>query len=933
MMLSSSLHPRNHDVDLTMDFGERLAQLVGAPPRLQPAPSSHVYHHGQIEGLPHAWKKQVEARSRAMAQLESLPHDGNVRSVPVSAVDRPSAQTPPTPDSTSSALSLAEIHDLAWHCRNLIARITRSPSERRTVSSERSVADASQREVRLPRAITRVGLGTAMRGVYATMATPIQLFKGYTQTTSDGLDQSSELIEADPLDTIKRAGISEEIFSRNEKIAADGTLALLAIMEIKSGIQEMAHAAKHHKELKRSIQQLEQEVACLERLAGVAGSTRDRNHPTQAASVRLFTDAQSMMTCLRAVMEVKRQVMAFTRQQNRADAALGACSIASGSTVLAKASVGIAAKAALCAADSPAAAALDHVAGLATLGLEPLVGATALASGAYKVHRSRQQLNAFRAAKAATDTRLKDAHIDALIDQLRQNGHHLSPEDAELLHRYARFQSLKLEQRDQFFTSYARWNNSFLAGSAVYAASTLAKAGVAGAIAAGTAGAAVAHPAVAGGLLAVTISGLLMMSASSQRALFDYRKQRRYQTYYTDDDPELNRTFLESMDVLNWGSSTATPLDGLLLQSAFYKQIYQREDQRQTFLSQVADQLGKRYDDKYVYTGDSDARGAKPSTQQFIANTARRAAQDSLGRLKAASSFLAHSAKLNSPHSATRAAKQAWNDSRQYLTRSSLKTWLAQPTREAQTAQIELLEDMLDTQAAYLRRKLEAKIQTYQHVVNKLSGTPAPTSDGHAIEDVRLSTVDADDNTSREHKFKAIFAPLDATVTHVEDIRVENHPADMPRSLALKEILVGLDKDLEYDQRLYRDALAVRAQCRKLKRQLPLTNAHERQLAVAIDQFISVQKGKLVDPHAPRADLASSHDKLATYLMKSAPKRYRDLRGKLVETLMQATRQIDLCRAWHDGEVAGTREPNAPDAAPRQPRRAFPNLRLRHTVF
>ncbi|MCF7696166.1 hypothetical protein KPG66_08680 [Mycetohabitans sp. B2] len=794
------------------------------------------------------------------------------------------------------------------------------------------MAGASQRDVRLPRAITRMGLGTAMRGVYAAMATPIQVFKGCTQTTSDGLDQSSELIEADPLDTLKRAGISEEIFSRNEKIGADGTLALLAVMEIKSGIQEMAHAARHHKELKHSIKQLEQEVACLERLAGVAGSTRDHNRPAQAASVRLFTDAQSMMTCLRAVMEVKRQVMTFTRQQNRAGAALGACSIASGSTVLAKASVGIAAKAALCASDSPAAAALDHVAGLATLGLEPLVGATALASGAYKVHRSRQQLSAFRAAKAATDTRLKDAHIDALIGQLRQNGHPLDSEDVEWLHRYARFQSLKSEQRDQFFTSYARWNNSFLAGSALYAASTLTKAGVAGAIAAGTAGAAMAHPAVAGGLLAVTISGLLIMSASSQRALFDYRKQRRYQTYYTGDDPELNRTFLESMDVLNWGSSTATPLDGLLLQSAFYKQIYQREDRRQTFLSQVADQLGKRYDDKYVYTGDSDARGTKPSTQQVIASTARRAAQDSLGRLKATSSFLAHSAKLNSPHSATRAAQQAWNGSREYLTRSSLKTWLAQPTREAQAAQIELLEDMLDTQATYLRRKLKVKIQTYQHVVNKLSGTPAPFADGHAIEDVRLSTVDATDNTSHEHKFKAIFAPLDATITHVEDVRIENHPADMPRNLALKEILVGLDKDLEYDQRLYRDALAVRAQCRKLKRQLPLTNAHERQLAIAIDQFISVQQGKLVDPHARHADLATSHDKLANYLMKSAPKRYRDLRGKLIETLMQATRQIDLCRAWHDGEAAKTRDPDASDAALRQPRHAFSDLRQHHAV-
>ncbi|MGN9493364.1 hypothetical protein ACTMP8_24740, partial [Escherichia coli] len=43
-------------------------------------------------------------------------------------------------------------------------------------------------------------------------------------------------------------------------------------------------------------------------------------------------------------------------------------------------------------------------------------------------------------------------------------------------------------------------------------------------------------------------------------------------------------------------------------------------------------------------------------------------------------------------------------------------------------------------------------------------------------------------------------------------------------------------------------------------------------------------------PHAPAPDLAASQSRFATYLMKDSPNRYRDLRGKLIETELQATR-------------------------------------------
>ncbi|KAG0192129.1 hypothetical protein DFQ28_010010 [Apophysomyces sp. BC1034] len=905
MALDLSGHIPNRERDLTVDFGESLSHAIGGPPQLRmTAPSSNAHRCGIFQTLHHSWENRLDARLRATEQLSQLNHHENFDTVPISCVDRKSAQTAPASRAASPS-SLINIQNHIQDCRSQIAKLRESLLRSKSNSAGRSNERARHSYNHRARAATALGLGTAMRGLYSAMAAPIQVLKGCTQTTADGLDQASELIEADPLDSIKKTGISEEVFSRNEIIGDNSALLLLAIAELKSGIQEVKHATHKHKELNRSIMQIEQEIASLDLLGIPPSSIGHRACATEAHSAGMYSQAQSMMTCLRSIKEVNREILTFLQKQNRADAAMGACSIASGSAVLTKASVGLSAKAAISATDGNAvAAALDHIAGFVTLGLEPVVGLSAVASGAYKVHKSRQKRDAYRAAKDATDKRIEvmgNEYINELLEQHKRQGNRVDADDAAWFTRFADFYSLKSKQRDQFFTSYARWNNSFLAGSSIYTASVLTKVGVAGAVAAGTAGAAAAHPAVAGGILAATIAGLVMMSASSQHSLIDYRKQRRYQSYYTDDDPELNRTFLESMDVLNWDNRNrdTPPLDGALLQTAFYKQIYQREEQRQKFLLNVADQIDKRYEE-YVYTGDATDRGAKPTAQQHIQRVAKRAAEDSLGRLKAASSFLIQTAKLKP--SGTQAAKQAWNDSRGYLTRTSLKTWLAKKSPEAQTTQIELFEGMLDTQTAYLHRKLEAKIKVYRNVACKLTGTSASSPDTDPIENVRISTVGSLTDATQEHAFKEIFHGLDADIRHIEDVRVENHPVDVSRGLTLKEMLVDLDKDLEHDQRLYRDALAVQAQFKNLKQHLeqhksPLTHEDSQLLAVAIDQFISVQKGELVDPHARRTNLAASHDKLATYLMKGAPRRYRDLRGKLHETLMQATRQFDLCRA------------------------------------
>lgn len=922
MALHLPAHIPNREKDLTVDFEKSLPHDFGGPPQLRmTARSSNAQPVGLLKALYHSWENRLDARCHATKKLNELHRSGSFSAVPVSSIDRKTKPAASSLTETPESSELADIQNHILNCRHLIANVSKPLASLKPGLAGRSNKTSTHGGNPQARPTTGVGAGAVMHNVRSMMTYPILATKECTHTAADSLDQASELIEADPLDCIEKTGVSKEVFSQNSTFGADGTLIELAILEIKSGIQEIKHAARHHKKLKRAITQLEHDIASLDALRVPQTSSSQRTPMSQTDHDNLSAQVNSMVTCLRSIKQLNKQVYSFLHKQNRLDSAIGACSVTSGSAVLAKASASIISKAAASAADgNTVAAAASHITEFITTGLEPTIGIGAVATGAYKVHQSRQKLKSFRAAREATVKRIKNEHVDKLIAQLREQGHDIDEDKVGQLHHYLKFQDLKLNQRDQFFTSYARWNNSFLAGGSIYAASMLAKAGVAGAVAAGTAGAAAAHPGVAGGILAGTLVGLAMMSASSQRSFIDYHKHRRYQSYYTDDDPELNRTFLESMDVLNWNSSDSSPLDGLLLQSAFYEQIYQREDQRQTFLSEVAEQLGKRYDEKYVYTADLPDRGAKPTTQQFIARTARRAAEDSAGRLKAASSFLLETVKLQPLKTGTQAAKRAWNDSRDYLTRTSLKKWLAEPSQQTQTRQIELLEHMLDTQIHYLHEKLDAKTRTYRNVARKLTGVSRPISNAERIEDARISTTGQFADASVESAFKKIFNGLDAQVQHIEDVSIENHPADVPRGLALKEMLVGLDKDLERDQRLYRDAVAVLAQFKELKqRRLPLTKEDSRLLAHAIDQFISVQQGELVDPHARRPDLTASHDRLATYLMKGAPRRYRDLRGKLTETLMQATRQIDSHTATlNTPQDAGSKAPSQRSAAVNQ---------------
>ncbi|NRO99537.1 hypothetical protein GWC77_27090 [Paraburkholderia sp. NMBU_R16] len=686
-----------------------------------------------------------------------------------------------------------------------------------------------------------VDLDEAIHGVYAAVAYLVQALKGGGGGIAKEFADNARLLASNPLGWVKDAGTPHGMADFGIAVGVAGALLPLALMAIKAGLEEMHGAAHTRKELKAELAQIERDIQGID---GIVGSSRGAT--AAAADGALPPNVERLLSTIRSIREEREQTLGFLREQNKADGGVGFFSTSAGLSILTKASTDIATKSAFIATGGhPVALAATGAAGIAgTFALGPVAAASALGLGGYMVHKSRKKRDAFRLEKNATEQRISD-----LLG---------SGDQSSEISEYHQFLSQKLEQHDDFFASYASWNKGFLAGSTLYTGSVAAKVAVVGAVAAG--GVALAHPPVLAALLALGTVGGVVMGASSQQFLTGHGRQHRYQGYFKNDDPELNRDFLASVDLLATSHTDADPLIGLKLRSAFFGQISSREDQRQTFLQRVADDAGKRYEDKYAYTADPahvvERRGPKPTKGQFVCDVMKRAGADVRGRLRAASSFVEQSARLQRPASAKRAAKKTWNESRAYLTRTSLKSWLADPANTS--AQIDTMTSMLDSQLEYLEAKLDAKTAAFRSIAAR-----------------RGVSSDASQNQDRSET----------------RITAEPNVLDVPGGIELKKILVSLDMDLEFDQLRYSQALAVRAALTSVAHQVRAgVPVDESGLAVATDRFVTMQKGEAYDPHAAIPDLAGSQSTLATYLMKDAPKRYRDLRGKLIETELQATR-------------------------------------------
>lgn len=685
-----------------------------------------------------------------------------------------------------------------------------------------------------------IDLDEAVHGIYASIAYLVQALKGGGSITNEFAD-NARLLANSPIGWAKDTGTPHGSVDSGIAIGVAAALLPLAFLAIKAGIEEMRGAAHARKEITVKLAQIERDVRGIDRL--LTASTQEHR---DATGTGLSAAAAQLLGTLRATKQERERALMFLLGQNKADGRIGFFSAGAGVSIAVKTSTDIATKTAFVATHGHSAALeAAGAAGIAgTFVLGPAAAAGALGLAHYMVRKSSEKRDAFRLEKRTTEQCVED-----LLGRAEQT---------PAITAYHEFLRQELEQHDAFFSSYTNWNRGFLAGSTLYGSSVLAKVAAVSAAAAGVTS--VAHPATLATLLVVGTAGGVVMGASSHQFLTGHGRIHRYQGYYIDDDPELDRDFLASLDLLNAGANDTDSLAGIELRSAFFWQILMCEDERQTLLQNVADDLGKRYTDRHTYSADPDfiqeKRGPRRTRAQRASDAARRAVGDTRGRLRAAMHFAGQTMRMRGTETARQVARNAWNDSRNYLTRTSLKAWLADPRNIP--VQIDMMTSVLDTQLDYLEVKLEAKTAAYGNFVargSKQNDTPF-RSEG--------STNQAGSGA---------------------------HVLEVPDGVKMKKILVALDKDLEHDHLRYAQAIAVRADLVSIaERSRSGTPIVESQWASVIDRFVTLQKGETYDSHARIPSLEASRHELATHWMKDAPKRYVDLRGKLIETELQATR-------------------------------------------
>jgi hypothetical protein len=474
----------------------------------------------------------------------------------------------------------------------------------------------------------------------------------------------------------------------------------------------------------------------------------------------------------------------------------------------------------------------SKVAHVATSGAEVAVAATAAAGIAGTVvlgplaAGSAMGLGAYILHKSATKARVFAAERALTLEALESV---LIESSQPAVQRYHDFLQKKLDQHEHFFNEYRDWNKGFLAGSGIYTLGTLTKVGVVAAAGAGLV--AVAEPVTLATVIALGALGGAVMGVSSQQFISGHGRHHRYEKYSKDDDLELDRHFLAAADLLCLSDKQCTPLTGLEMRADFHRHIYQREEARQDLLEKVAEDTGKSFKGRYTYTADTEAtrakRGEKPSKGHVFKTALGQRKDNTTARFAAALAFGGGLASGRT-RGAVEDARKSWNDQRSVLSKTHLAAWLN--THDVDS----FLKPMLDQQVELMEQRAELKIRTYAAVKS-------------------LSTA------------------------------YRGFDGEMENGRQFRQVLLELDRDLEKDARFYQQLSDVRDSL-----ETPAHDDEER--SRRLTRFVLLQQGRCFDPAASAEPLPAAHASLAKHLLEEAPSRYRDLRGQLIETELEATR-------------------------------------------
>jgi hypothetical protein len=682
--------------------------------------------------------------------------------------------------------------------------------------------------------VIAVDLDEAVHGLYTAISYTKNACANGFNTIVESLDSDAHMLANQPAQWLARSAMPHG--GADLAIAAIVTVALapLAALAVKAGWHEVREAVRHAKDLKQEVNRARTFLKTLGRIVAAFDPASRSTSPSR--EIRHLVAASHKLHTQRL-----HDLMA-ARWNNRSNGRIGAFSALSGCAIGAKALVDVSGKIAY--AGVAGATALGGVSAI----LAPIAAIGAVGLGANMVIKS--------------DRALKDFSI--LSDQLTGRLNTRIPTSAAALStdvdRYLHFLPVKQKQRLGFLSDYAAKNRRFLAGSSLYALGAVTTFGL---TAAALLGAGVLlTPFALGALLAIGVVGGLVMGRYSTQFLFGHDRLHRYEHYGIGDDPELDRHFLGAIEAFTDRDHTVSKMAGIRLRAAFYKQLSQREEQRQDFLGEVAEALKKRYHDQYSYSTDLPAlrikRGGDPTRRRTLQAGALKKMDGIAGWYHANGAYAMTLLRSASHAAAITAAHAARQRIKPYLSVSGLQHWLQQSENLPRVNR--LMQDGLTEQIAYLQKKIELRLKMYVLSNNIPVAVPGVAKRSSLV---LPSGSDAVQN---------VVAPDMAVLL-----------SQLAKPLVRDYELLGEAESLLRDLTLHRSDSAGAG---------PASDVREAALSRVTARFLSLQEGTTFDALAPTPTTEQSQAALSRHYLKEASGRHRHLRGLLFDTELQVTKLV-----------------------------------------
>ncbi|HEY4073610.1 MAG TPA: hypothetical protein VGM52_10955 [Herbaspirillum sp.] len=836
------------------------------------------------------WARQLSlARSTVprlplRVQFSDSPHP--IQASRTSAAPSPARpqEPPPRPASPLDALVYAHLRTLHRSCHQLARRIIEAGSDNEHRQRYMHALNAIDRLIKSIRkfkecalmgpntsagdtggGLIAVDLDEAIHGLYTAIAYTKSASANGVSGVGESLAKEADLWAHDPMRWLKQTATPHG--AADVGVAAVVTIALVpfALMALHAGIGEIRESKRHGKALEaelihtgaflETLKQLSSSLRAPPTLhlasdlaansaansaSNLASSptTQPNSPPAPDLPPRLqYTVDAAIAACSQQLDDLKH-----AQQKNRENGHIGACSAMSGGAIAVKATLDLTGKVGyLALAGSAAGTLLATSVGVAGSVLAPIAAVSAVGLGTKMVMKSNQALKNFTAVCALLKRRLNTS--TPLLSPAYPD---------EEVSEYLQFLPKKLDQRTRFLNNYAEKNRRFLFGSVLYATSTLVGLGLTGAALLGAG--LVLGPVGLGALVAVGITGGLLMGRYSTQFLFGHGRLHRYENYAIGDDPEIERHFLSSIEAFTKGDFRLPRTTGIEMRAAFYDQITKREELRQDFLATVAGDLGKRHRDMVSYSTDREAirhkRDGVPTKWEIVRAGVRKKYESTAGYLRAGAFYIATLIETRDHGKAKMCASQLRRETKSYLNVDNLHDWLEQ--RENYSAQLKLMHGSLNAQIAYLRHKNKIRLKIY-----------ALSNDIYPQQAMGAANV----------------------IETGGNIHIENQEIAPPLDIFLDQLTAPLIRDFH----LLDQAENLQKQVRKL--QIEKKDLRDEAAVAAItSRFLSLQKGRSYDSSADTPDIRQSQAALAKYYMNEAAGRHRNLRGLLIESELEATR-------------------------------------------